>query len=533
MEKLTKENSEIKNDYTLLKTEVESKDARISGLEEKLTKTENKLSESENLYETEKAKKEKLNARLKYCKEKLAKCNSSITQLKSSKLVLLKTVSDYSESVPKWQQDIMNASKLLSEQLLKLEFENNELKAKLASQVEAESSSAEKEEDIQKTMDECDQATSKFNSISKKYKKLEEEHRVYAEKIKSLKSENETHLNNLKSLESEKHILVNEKKTARETIQKLEAEKLELQNSQQELTDNVAFLKAEMKKLKICKDNLEKQKAIFAEDLQTLRENKFQSEQALVAKMNEELISLRSALVSVEEENKLLLESNEMLKSQLDTGLDEQKTPEMRRIMEQNDLLHTDISKLQTKIVSFKNENTSLLTEVKESRQKLSELEAVLQDHESIKSKMTNYKSENAELLKEMKEINQALKERGETISKQYMEISELNRKVQLLEDEIKKAKNVSEHKDGEIKKMQNKADDDESEKQNLSAEKDNLSSHWQALLNERDHIIISLQEDIEKLKQNQGNHSFGTYFSTFLTFLKEVRYFQRRYFAL
>lgn len=512
MEKLTKENSDIKNDYLLLKSETENKNTRISDLEEKLTKTENKLSESESLYETEKAKKEKLNARLKYCKEKLAKCNSSITQLKSSKLVLLKTVSDYSESVPKWQQDIMNASKLLSEQLLKLESENNELKAKLASHIETEDNNVQNEVEFQKSVDECDEANSKLYSVSEKYKKLQKEHRIHVENLKLLKSENETFLNNLKSLESEKHILVNEKKVARETIQKLEAEKLELQNAHQELTNNISFFKAEMKKLKFCIDNLEKQKITFTEELKTLRESKFQSEQALVTKMNDELISLRSALVSVEEENKLLLESNEMLKSQLDNGLDEQKTPEMRRIMEQNDMLHTDISKLQTKIVSFKNENTSLLAEVKESRQKLSELETVLQDHESTKSKMTNYKSENAELLKEMKEINQVLKERGETISKQYMEISELNRKVQLLEDEIKKAKNVSEHKDDEIKKMQNKADDDESDKQNWTTEKDNLSTHWQALLNERDHIIISLQEDIEKLKQNQGNHSFGMY---------------------
>lgn len=92
---------------------------------------ENKIQEITQLYELEKSKKDKVNVKLRVYKDKILKCAACINQLKNSRFILTNTVKEYSQNIPKWQNDIIKASKVLDNQIIQLNSENSDLQEKL------------------------------------------------------------------------------------------------------------------------------------------------------------------------------------------------------------------------------------------------------------------------------------------------------------------------------------------------------------------------------------------------------------------
>lgn len=546
VQQITEENTKMSDNIQTLKATIDEKSEQLSQMETEMEKIESLLNEKSQalseadaklaektksleetlkLHDLDKIIKEKLNAKLKLYKEKIIKCSSSITQLKNSKFILLKTVSDYSESVPKWQKDILNASKLLSEQLLTLENENNQLKERLAN---LDSHPVENnQEEIDNLKAERDAINSQLQSTIEQVKEVEIKHVQLIDDLRAYQVAKEAQLQITEALESEKLILINEKQAARDLIQKNESEIAGLQNICEDLNNNISALKSQLSSVKDRANSLEEEKQTIAKELDVMKSDQADTEDALISSLNNELSSLKISLVSVEEQNELLREANDMLKNKVDAlnnSLNE-PNPEMYSVVEHNNMLQADISKLEAKMGAYKSENSSLLQEMKESRTRLADLDAKQQELAEAKAKLNNFKSENVELLNEMKEINQVLKERGETISKQDMEISEFNRKIKLLEQEVKKAKEEKDSKDEEMKQMEDRLHEKESrlklvdsgseEKlQALKASKEDL----EALLKERDSIIITLNEDIERLKSSQGNFTSGEFISILIT---------------
>ncbi|XP_053669257.1 GRIP and coiled-coil domain-containing protein 2 [Anopheles marshallii] len=70
---------------------------------------------------------EKLIRKLKLYKAKVQEINAKLLLLKSDRKILLKTVKEYSEQVPKWQKDLVNASNVLFEKIRLLELEKSNL----------------------------------------------------------------------------------------------------------------------------------------------------------------------------------------------------------------------------------------------------------------------------------------------------------------------------------------------------------------------------------------------------------------------
>uniref|UniRef100_A0A182R8C3 GRIP domain-containing protein n=1 Tax=Anopheles funestus TaxID=62324 RepID=A0A182R8C3_ANOFN len=70
---------------------------------------------------------EKLIRKLKLYKAKVQEINAKLLLLKSDRKILLKTVKEYAEQVPKWQKDLVNASNVLFEKIRVLELQKSDL----------------------------------------------------------------------------------------------------------------------------------------------------------------------------------------------------------------------------------------------------------------------------------------------------------------------------------------------------------------------------------------------------------------------
>ncbi|GBP22884.1 GRIP and coiled-coil domain-containing protein 2 [Eumeta japonica] len=404
LENQESESKKLEEKVIQLEKELASKELNDSAMQNKIDEYDQKLKEITIKYENEKDKKEKANVKLRSYKDKILKCSACINQLKNTRFILSKTVRDYSENIPKWQNDIVKASKILDGQILALNNENISLKEQL--------------KDLQQ------QQTDLLNQNQLLTNEINDIRSASKNNGQNIDSKIETMLLQIKALESEKATLVKEKLNARDQI-------IDLENKNKILENNITILDTEYESVKI--------------ELDKLNHEKFALEQNYKTKNLEEINELKLEVRYLKDQYELMKKDNENLNDLNGLLKEEVATLQMslehpnndaENLSDLNSSLQADIVKLETKLSAYKQENSSLLTAMKESRAKLKNYESLVMESEEAKSKLAGYKTENAELLNEMKEINQVLKERGETISKQQKAIVEMERLIETLEKE-------------------------------------------------------------------------------------------------
>lgn len=526
---------------------------------------ENKIKELTQTYELEKSKNEKANVKLRSYKDKILKCAACINQLKNSRFILTKTVKEYSANIPKWQDDILKASKVLEEQINSLTSENDLLKNKLQ---RLEKQIVETSEDnvcstkidtlntennslrdvlanLQKQLevfreqnialtDDLTMIKSKYQELNEtkvpaqmaeneslknqieemtnKLNDLTDNKNELTQLVKDLKIKNQTlndslknqsqyseateHLNlQIKALESEKAILVKEKFNARDHM-------AEMDHQNKTLTEQLKKQQSEVLSLKTVLETLTQEKSTLEVKYKTEKEGEFNKLMFKMMTLQEQYNLLTKAHENLQDLNNLLKEEVDTLKFSL-----EQPKDDADNLSDLNVSLQADIVKLETKLSAYKQENASLLAEMKECRLKVKEFDALLAEYEDAKSKLTGYKTENTELLNEMKEINQVLKERGEAISKLQKAVAEMETLIETLE---KDRHSTHQEKDILSKKVGNLENDLKNAEQvtnknsevieQIVVERDNAIR----ALSEKEAVITSLKDEIEKLKQQQ-----------------------------
>lgn len=147
----------LENSQTListLQTEKTDLTARLEGLENKTKNIESyeKTIEMQAL-EIDQLKKsnDKHAARLQLFKSKIVEFSLKLKKLKKSREILIETVQEYAQSVPKWQKEIMNASNQISNQLLSVDLERKALEkevARLQHQLEKQKTKLRVDEDV-------------------------------------------------------------------------------------------------------------------------------------------------------------------------------------------------------------------------------------------------------------------------------------------------------------------------------------------------------------------------------------------------
>ncbi|RVE50995.1 hypothetical protein evm_004404 [Chilo suppressalis] len=571
-----------------------------------MVKYENKMRELSTLYESEKSRNEKANVKLRSYKDKILKCATCINQLKNSRFILTKTIKEYSENVPKWQNDIIKASQLLENQINQLNSENTKLKEKLIKleqqlnnitdpqkieennsevsnlhsenavlkakinnlerllQLENDNCAKHKSEvislrsncdllqsqqfEIKEQLSKCvkenetlqkdldsintdykdlieqqlpshikinNQLTTDLNVIQAKYDTLKNKNTDLMNTIEKLKGENDklaksiqtTSSNNqfienmhlqIKALESEKATLVKEKLNARDNV-------VELENKNKILTEQNDKLKSEITDIKSQLDIISKEKTAVEKTLKTEKENEISKLKCEIIELQEQYGLLKKTHEDLQDLNGLLKEEVENLK----LSLEQPRPDDGENQSDLNVSLQADIVKLETKLAAYKQENASLLTEIKESRAKSKEFDNLAAECDDAKSKLMGYKTENTELLNEMKEINQVLKERGEAISKLQKAVAEMERLIETLEkdrDRVNQEKGILECKVSSLENDLKNAEENTNKRHNDSEQILHEKDAALKALSEKDTMINSLKDEIESLKHQQSS---------------------------
>ncbi|XP_049887627.1 GRIP and coiled-coil domain-containing protein 2 [Pectinophora gossypiella] len=313
---------------------------------------------------------------------------------------------------------------------------------------------------------------------------------------KNLSNTNIESLNlQIKALESEKATLVKEKLNARDNI-------IELENQNKILSEQIKTVRSEVHTLKTKLENLTLEKSAMEGSNKKEKEGEISNLKSRIKLLQEQFDLLKNEHDNLQDLNGLLKEEVETLKLSL-----EQPRDDAGNLSDLNDSLQADIVKLETKLSAYKQENASLLAEVKETRVKVKEFDNLVSEYEEMKSKVTGYKTENAELLNEMKEINQVLKERGEAISKLQKAVTEMERLIETLE---KDRDNINQEKDdlnkkigsleSELKNAQQQTDQSSVVTKKIVEERDKAAK----VIAEKDELIANLKDEIDKYKQQQ-----------------------------
>lgn len=442
---------------------------------------ETKIKNMTELYEIEKEKSDKVNMKLKSYRDKILKCAACINQLKNSRYILTNTVKEYSESIPKWQNEIIKASKFLDGQLNGLHNEIKTLKERLVTMEQEYKNIFERNSDLL-----CEK------------KQLESKNTELKKTLQALQSQNTNHntselLLQIKSLESEKSTLVREKMTAKDHA-------MEFERQVKALAQEVEALKSQRDAYKTELNNVkqENQKVLETNN----KNDEFNHMKNVMKILQEQFDILKKEYENVIDLNGLLKEEVSTLRNTL-----ERPCEGSENLTELNNSLQTDVVKLENKLSALKQENSIFSAEIKESRSRIKKYEAMLTNNDEVQSQLESYRKENSDLLHEMKEINQVFKARGEKISKQEKAIFEMERLIETMEndrDRVMKEKCKLEEKCGllenELKGVQKLVDKHNEYISQISLERDGAVRS----ASEKDSLISSLRDEIEKLKQQQ-----------------------------
>lgn len=569
--------TEYKADIELLNNKIKELEDHLEVVEEEKAKQncefEDKIKELTQSCESEKNKRDKVNVKLRSYKDKILKCAACINQLKNSRYILTKTVQEYSENIPIWQNDIIKASKVLDDQVNALKNENVSLNVKVlkleeqlrqatssgkdfvdevnidqldelrSENCQLETQIAKLQQQFKDSSDHNDKIQQELNELKSKYEELiQTELSLHVAEKKSLKdqiTDNIINLNHsteknqelikslqdlniekerldealqnndviesltfqIKALESEKSTLVKEKLNAKDSV-------IELENINKELTYQVTNMNTEIQTMKAQLESLVEKKNVLESKHKNNSDSEINMLKCKIMEQQEQFNLMQKDYENMQDLNNLLKEEVETLKFSLEQPKDDSEHSDL------NVSLQTDIVKLETKLAAYKQENSSLLIEMKESRNKIKEYDALVSEYDNDKSKLMSYKNENAELLHEMKEINQVLKERGESISKQQKAIGEMERLIETLEMD---RNNLNEEKmtlHGKVETLQNELKIVEKKRSENSGIMDQIRQerdHAKKELSGNENLIVTLKDEVEKMKQTpiSGKHSF------------------------
>uniref|UniRef100_A0A182NSM2 GRIP domain-containing protein n=1 Tax=Anopheles dirus TaxID=7168 RepID=A0A182NSM2_9DIPT len=264
---------------------------------------------------------EKLIRKLKLYKAKVQEINAKLLLLKSDRKILLKTVKEYSDQVPKWQKDLVNASNVLFEKIRALELEKSDLSEALekheAVQKELREENTNLGRRITELMHDLEQKSSSDLDQIDSNRATESNNEVLRTEIERLKdliaaNDNER-LRELSEYESklqidatEKENLVRDVQTANETILEM-AEKNQIQeNILSESMETLKNTNAQLDEYKKLANNFEVQAKQLEESLQKQIQN-FEQCSKLQESLQNDAVSLKNQLEASEKENQRLL----------------------------------------------------------------------------------------------------------------------------------------------------------------------------------------------------------------------------------
>ncbi|XP_035777436.1 GRIP and coiled-coil domain-containing protein 2-like isoform X2 [Anopheles albimanus] len=469
---------------------------RLKELEEENTKLEQDLiraKASQPLKTEPNGREEKLIRKLKLYKAKVQEINAKLLLLKSDRKILLKTVKDYAEQVPKWQKELANASGVLFEKISTLEREKDELSG-MNSSLREDNEALQRQLKALKLEAETTNATDQTDNKLAETESLLEALRSEVEHLKSgnvtLTTENQRLLSETESKQrldcEEKENLRKDLEASKVVINSLE-EKLNVQSSSlsdthqanEELSERIA------ENLKIV-ESLQMENQTLGKQLTTLTEQLRNQSEALQSERESherEMVCLKQELENNEKERNELSQ-----KLQSTVGMEQEKNGEL--------------------LTRFQETSAKLLANEQQNEQHVREIAALKATNESQAARFaeeTVSRETMARKLDENQQVVQKLIVENQNLEAQLGQLAE---KLKGSVEKLKQANAKAEQLEGELSSCQKQLEQQTAESQRLLDEvkqaeaiaAENVDKHT-LLKTENGELLTELKELNEILK--------------------------------
>uniref|UniRef100_A0A182VFI1 GRIP domain-containing protein n=1 Tax=Anopheles merus TaxID=30066 RepID=A0A182VFI1_ANOME len=432
---------------------------------------------------------EKLIRKLKLYKAKVQEINAKLLLLKSDRKILLKTVKEYSDQVPKWQKDLVNASNVLFEKIRLLELEKSNLEEKVGQHEELQKGLREKNDALERKVSELmreiengsltarDQ-TDDGNTDGESNETQVEELRAEIERLNSsLASMEVDKQSELAAQEAKLQTDSEEKESLRTDLEK------QLSETSQTLADMEREKEGLAKKIVSLEGELQAQASKMAEENQQVMQKLIvenQNLEAQLAQLAEKLKGSIGKFKQSQERCKRLEQETESRMLELEELLSEKTRllDEAKQARADNDekcqQLTVDLQTKSNSIVELEQEKERFAKELAELKTRLqqndnklvdkrqSQVQKLQEQITTLSESCDRLKTENGELLSELKEINEMLKDRGEVINLQLSKIAELQDKLsraetvdmQPLKQQIEQLQSTVAEKEAELERQ-------------------------------------------------------------------------------
>ncbi|XP_050068113.1 GRIP and coiled-coil domain-containing protein 2 [Anopheles maculipalpis] len=393
---------------------------------------------------------EKLIRKLKLYKAKVQEINAKLLLLKSDRKILLKTVKEYAEQVPKWQKDLVNASNVLFEKIRVLELIKSELEEKIGQHEIAakelqeknidlerqlaelerkfEQSSAAANDQTDSTVPRSEQLLAEIERLNLIITSLEEKTRTelstYEAKLKAdsdekenlrkdLEASNQSILHLQAQIQSQEDILSESKQTQSSINKQLEqyakdanlfeqqakALEEELQNHIQQIEhykQNEESLQANVDSLTVLLQDAEKEKHRLQKDISIKSTEENEKSVAIQVELSE----ATEKLITIEQEKEMLEKQIASLETELEkqsSKLVEVNQQVVQKLVVENQNLEAQLAQLAEK----------LHNSISKSKQVVDRCELLEKESESRKLELEELDSEKNRLLEEVKQAQQ------------------------------------------------------------------------------------------------------------------------------
>uniref|UniRef100_A0A182MVY5 GRIP domain-containing protein n=1 Tax=Anopheles culicifacies TaxID=139723 RepID=A0A182MVY5_9DIPT len=455
---------------------------------------------------------EKLIRKLKLYKAKVQEINAKLLLLKSDRKILLKTVKEYSEQVPKWQKDLVNASNVLFEKIRVLELEKSDLGEKIGQHEVLQQELKEQNATLERKLIELTQQLEntsmadhgRTDSNVAADNKVSEELRVEIDRLKSLiaameaeKRENET---KLQSDSDEKESLRKDVELSNQTILDLKAKILSQEKTLSESKESEKLISTQLDEHVYQANNLSQQVQQVQEKLQ-LQIEQTEHYKKLQESLEANVSCLQNQLEESERENKRLRESDEesaAIQVQLNDA-----TQKLRDVESEKASLIKQIASLEADL-----QHQSLKL-AEENQQIVQKLVVENQNLETQLAQLAEKLQQNVAKSKHAVERCGLLESESES---RKLELEELNSEKNRLQGEVNQARKESERYSSDLKVKDERISEMEREKERIVSELEELkikllqndekmSNETQAKVHQLEEQIATLNENCDRLK--------------------------------
>uniref|UniRef100_A0A182UHY4 GRIP domain-containing protein n=1 Tax=Anopheles melas TaxID=34690 RepID=A0A182UHY4_9DIPT len=476
---------------------------------------------------------EKLIRKLKLYKAKVQEINAKLLLLKSDRKILLKTVKEYSDQVPKWQKDLVNASNVLFEKIRLLELEKSNLEEKVGQHEELQKGLREKNEALERKVSELmreiengslasrDQ-TDDGNSDGESNKTQVEELRAEIEHLNSsLASMEVDKQSELAAQEAKLQTDSEEKESLRKYLevcnQTIVVLKAKIQAQEKVLTESMESQRS----LSTQVDQYKQQTSAFEQQEKQLQEELQKQTQQLEhhgkvqQTLEEHVASLTSKLSEMEKENHRLQEALESMSTEGD-----EKSVALQKQLNGTSQTLADMKRekegLAKKIVSLEGELQAQASKMAEENQQV--MQKLIVENQNLEAQLAQLAEKLRGSIGKFKQSQERCKRLEQETESRKLELEELLSEKTRLLDEVKQARTDNDEKCQQLSlDLQTKSDsivELEQEKERFAKElaelKTKLQQNENKLVDESQvqklqEQITAISESCDRLKTENG----------------------------